>query len=59
MFFFFVVRGWKCANHSAITQIKTEQVQTIHILPQLVPRMENERALMRGRWLYDCDVILR
>ena len=42
-----------------ITQIKTEQVRTIHILPQLVSRMENERALMPGRWLYDCDVILR
>jgi len=27
-----------------ITQIKTEQVQTIHILPQLVSRKEDERA---------------
>lgn len=27
-----------------ITQIKTEQVRTIHILPHLVSRMEDERA---------------
>ena len=43
---FFFCSSWLkvCKSFYHYVQIKTEQVQTIHILPQLVSRMEDESA---------------